>query len=130
MCSLVGGLEQEQQWTDRLEGTGAEAEGPAAWRQSRQAQVGLANRILSQHGLAVRDWDAHTFVLSNRTGQSELVSRLAAVWSTAERLGRCRRGPLNPVPLSPLGGEGGGEGAATWFRVPPSPAFLGAGRPR
>src|SRR5262245_65414756 len=88
MCSLCGGLEQEQHWTDRLAGTGAEAEGPAAWRQSRQAQVALANRILSQHGLAVRDWDAHAFVLSNRTGQCELVARLAAVWGTAERLGR------------------------------------------
>src|SRR2546427_10891687 len=122
MCSLVGGLEQEQQWTDRLEGTGAEAEGPAAWRQSRQAQVGLANRILSQHGLAVRDWDAHVFVLSNRTGQSELVSRLAAGWSTAARPGRCRCGPPNPVLLSPPGGGEGGEGAATGVPVTSSPA--------
>jgi len=113
MCSLCGGLEQEQHWTDRLEGTGAEAEGPAAWRQSRQAQVGLANRILSQHGLEVRDWDAHTFVLSNRTGQSELVPRLAAVWSTAERLGRCRCDPLNPVLLSRLEREEGVDEAAT-----------------
>src|SRR2546430_17297792 len=112
MCSLCGGLEQEQHWTDRLEGTGAEAEGPAAWRQSRQAQVGLANRILSQHGLAVRDWDAHTFVLSNRTGQSELVSRLAAVWGTPGRLGRRPRGPLKPGPPSRLEGEEGGEEAA------------------
>src|SRR3989442_10256881 len=101
MCSLCGGLEQEQHWTDRLEGTGAEAEGPAAWRQSRQAQVGLANRILSQHGLAVRDWDAHVFVLSNRTGQSELVSRLGAGWGPPQRLRALRRGPPKPGPLSP-----------------------------
>ena len=113
MCSLCGGLEQEQHWTDRLEGTGAEADGPAAWRQRRQAQVALANRILSQHGLGVRDWDAHVFVLSNRTGQSELVLRLAAVWSIAERLGRCRCDPLDPVLLSRLECEEGLDEAAT-----------------
>jgi len=108
------GVEQARHWTDRLEGTASsEAEEPAAWRQGRQLQIALANRILSQHGLAVRDWDAHTFVLSNRTGQSELVSRLAAVWSTAERLGRCRCDPLNPVLLSRLEGEEGVEEAAT-----------------
>src|SRR2546422_10490473 len=96
MCSLCGGLEQEQHWTDRLEGTGAEAEGPAAWRQSRQAQGGLANRILSQHGLAVRDWDAPVFVLSKRTGPAELGPRLAAGGGAAERLGPGRCGCAGP----------------------------------
>src|SRR2546427_11731375 len=116
MCTLCGGVEQARHWTDRLQGTASsEAEEPAAWRQGRQLQIALANRILSQHGLAVRDWDAHTFVLSNRTGQSELVSRLAAVWGPAERRGRCRCAPLNPVPPSPLGGAGGGEGGRPGF---------------
>jgi len=87
--------------------------GAASWRQSREAQVALVNRILGQDGLEVRDWNGHVFVLSNRTGQSELVSRLAAVWSTAERLGRCRCDPLNPVLLSRLEGEEGVEEAAT-----------------
>jgi hypothetical protein len=114
MCALCGGMEQTGHWTDRLEGAPAsEAEEPAAWRQSRRLQIALANRILSQHGLEVRDWDAHTFVLSNRTGQSELVPRLAAVWSTAERLGRCRCDPLNPVLLSRLEREEGVDEAAT-----------------
>src|SRR2546428_13396929 len=109
MCTLCGGVEQARHWTDRLEGTASsEAEEPAAWRQGRQLQIALANRILSQHGLAVRDWDAHTFVLSNRTGQSELVSRLAAGGGHAERLGRGRRGSPNPGPPPP---PGGGEGA-------------------
>src|SRR2546428_3781994 len=113
MCTLCGGVEQARHWTDRLEGTASsEAEEPAAWRQGRQLQIALANRILSQHGLAVRDWDAHTFVLSNRTGQSELVSRLAAGWGTPPRPRRRRRDPLNPVPLSRPGGEGGDEEAA------------------
>src|SRR2546422_715735 len=120
MCTLCGGVEQARHWTDRLEGTASsEAEEPAAWRQGRQLQIALANRILSQHGLAVRDWDAHTFVLSNRTGQSELVSRLAAGWSTAERLRRCPCDPLKPVLPSPLEGGGGVEEAPPGFRVPP-----------
>jgi hypothetical protein len=111
MCALCGGLERERHWTDRLEGTDPEAEGAAAWRQRRQAQVALANRILSQHGLEVRDWNAHVFVLSNRTGQSELVPQLAAVWTTAERLGRCRCDPLDPALLARLERE---EAAPTW----------------
>src|SRR5262245_55287565 len=107
MCSLCGGLEQEQHWTDRLAGTGAEAEGPAAWRQSRQAQVALANRILSPPGLAGRDWGAHDLVLSHRSGQSEPVPRLGARWRTGEPLGRCRCDPLDLALLARLeGGEG------------------------
>src|SRR3989442_13556257 len=103
MCTLCGGVEQARHWMDRLEGTASsEAEEPAAWRQGRQLQIALANRILSQHGLAVRDWDAHTFVLSNRTGQSELVSRLAAGGGTARAPRAPRRAPPKPAPLSPL----------------------------
>ena len=113
MCALCGGIEQARHWTDRLEATESEAEGPAAWRQSRQMQVALANRILSQLGLEVRDWDAHAFVLGNRTGQCELVPRLAAMWNTAERLARCRCDPLDPVLLARLEREGGADEAAT-----------------
>src|SRR3989442_16035641 len=104
MCTLCGGVEQARHWMDRLEGTASsEAEEPAAWRQGRQLQIALANRILSQHGLAVRDWDAHTFVLSNRTGQSELVSRLAGGGGTPPGFRRRRCGAPKPGPLSPLG---------------------------
>jgi hypothetical protein len=113
MCALCGGIEQARHWTDRLEGTESAAEEPAAWRQRRQKQVALANRILSQDGLAVRDWDGHAFVLSTRTGQSELVSRVAAVWATAERLGRCRCDPLDSALLARLEGEGGVEEGVT-----------------
>jgi hypothetical protein len=115
MCALCGGLERERHWTDRLHGTDSDAEGTAAWRQSRQAQVALANRVLGQHGLEVRDWNAHVFVLSNRTGRSELVPQLAAVWRTAERLGRCRCDPLDPALLGMLEAEEGvEEDAPTW----------------
>jgi hypothetical protein len=113
MCSLCGGIEQARHWTDRLDGTESEADEPAAWRQSRQFQVRLANRVLSQHGLEVRDWDGHAFVLSTRTGQSELVSRLAAVWATAERLARCRCDPLDPALLARLEREDDGEAGVT-----------------
>jgi hypothetical protein len=115
MCGLCGGIERERHWTDRLEETDSDADGAAAWRQRRQAQVALANRILCQHGLEVRDWSAHLFVLSNRTGQSELVPQLAAVWSAAERLGRSRCDPLDLALLARLEVEEGvEEGAPTW----------------
>jgi hypothetical protein len=113
MCSLCGVAEQARHWTDRLDATESETEARAAWRRSRQREVALANRILTHHGLAVRDWDAHAFVLSNRTGQSALVPRLAAVWSTAERLGRCRCDPLDPALLARLEREEGVDEAAS-----------------
>src|SRR5438094_4746740 len=85
MCALCGGLEREPHWTDRLPRDDPDGDGAASWRQSREAQVALVNRILGQDGLEVRDWNGHVFVLSNRTGRSEIVPQLAAVWSAVER---------------------------------------------
>jgi len=45
-------------------------------------------------------------VLSNRTGQSEVVPQLATLWSTAERLGQCRCDPLDPALLARVEREG------------------------
>ena len=100
MCAFCGGPAREGHWADELNGAAAEAERAASWRQQRQAQIALANRILCQYGLEVRDWNAHVFVLSNRIGQSEVVPHLAAVWATAERLGQCRCDPLDPAMLA------------------------------
>jgi hypothetical protein len=113
MCALCGGIEQARHWTDPLDGTGSAADEPAGWRRSRHRQVAFANRILSAYGLEARDWDAHAFVLSNRTGHSELVLRLAAVWAAAERLGRCRCDPLDPALLARLEREGGTDEGVT-----------------
>ncbi len=110
MCALCGGLEREPHWTDRLQRDDPDGDGAASWRQSREAQVALVNRILGQDGLEVRDWNAHVFVLSNRTGQSEIVPQLAAVWSAVERLWQCRCDPLDPALLARLEQEDGLEG--------------------
>jgi hypothetical protein len=102
MCAFCGGLTREGHWTDRLESSEPGAESAAAWRRSRQAQVALVNRVLRRWSLEVRDWSAHVFVVSDRTGQSEVVPHLAAVWSAADRLGRCRCDPLDPALLAGL----------------------------
>jgi hypothetical protein len=106
MCAFCGALVQERHWADGPERRDPEAEGAASWRQRRQAQVALANRILCQYGLEVRDWNAQLFVLTNRTGQSEVVPHLATLWSTAERLGQCRCDPLDPALLVRVEREG------------------------
>jgi len=110
MCALCGGLEREPHWTDRLPRDDPDADGAASGRRSREAQVALVNRILGEHGLAVRDWNAHVFVLSNRTGQSEMVPQLAAVWSVVERRWQCRCDPLDPALLARLEQEDTLEG--------------------
>src|SRR5438034_4150243 len=102
MCALCGGLEREPHWTDRLQRDDPDGGGAASWRQSREAQVALVNRILGQDGLEVRDWNGHVFVLSNRTGRSEIVPQLAAVWSAVERLWQCRCDPLDPALVARL----------------------------
>ena len=107
---MCGGLEREPHWTDRLPRDDPDAEAAASWRRSREAQVAIVNRILGQRGLAVRDWNAHVFVLSNRTGESEMVPQLAAVWSVAERRWQCRCDPLDPALLAGLPQGDGGEG--------------------
>src|SRR5207245_6999437 len=94
MCAFCGALVQERHWADGPERRDPEAEEAASWRQRRQAQVALVNRILCQYGLEVRDWNGHLFVLSNRTGQSEVVTHLATLWRTDECLWTTHCAPL------------------------------------
>src|SRR2546428_6513029 len=110
MCALCGGLERARHWTDRVQRDDPGGDGAASWRQSREAQVALVSRVLGQDGLEVRDWNGHVFVLSNRTGRSEIVLQLAAVWSAVERLWQCRCDPLDPALVARLEQEDGLEG--------------------
>ena len=46
--------------------------------------------------MTLSDWQADSYVLATRTGKSELVADLAALWPTAEKLAGRRLDPLDP----------------------------------
>jgi hypothetical protein len=75
MCALCGVLGGAEHWTDA-----------AARRRERAHRVAGANRIVRHYGLALADWQGAAFVLSTRTGRSEMVESVAHLWPAAERL--------------------------------------------
>ncbi len=96
MCGLCGTLGGEH-WTE--ERAGAAAAPPRAVRLRR---VALANAALAHYGLRLDDWQGASYVLSSRTGRSEVVASLADVWQAAERvLGRACD-PLDPALIERL----------------------------
>ncbi len=46
----------------------------------------IANAILAQFGLSLADWQGMAFLLSTRTGKTEIVADLGHLWPAAERL--------------------------------------------
>jgi hypothetical protein len=96
MCALCGVLGGKDHWTDPIEREGVyiRASGAAERRRERALRIAEANRILSLIGLALEDWQADSYVLRGKTGKSEVVSDLAALWPSVEKmLGR----PLDPL---------------------------------
>jgi hypothetical protein len=87
MCGLCGMLGGEVHWTDRAAPAGAAARPALAERLHRAA---LINRVLGHYGLAVADWQGASYLLSGRTGRTEIAADLPRLWQTAEAmLGRC-----------------------------------------
>jgi len=101
VCALCGILGGQEHWTEPLERDGVyvRASGPAERRRERALRIAEANAILGLFGLTLEDWQGGSYVLRNRTGRSEIVKHLAALWPTAEGLaGR----PLDPLDLGTL----------------------------
>jgi hypothetical protein len=62
----------------------------------------LANQILKLYGLKVEDWHGSKYLLTNRTGRSEIIHDLGSLWPTAEKLLGRKIDPLDPVLLEKL----------------------------
>ncbi|SDR61573.1 hypothetical protein SAMN05519103_07519 [Rhizobiales bacterium GAS113] len=88
MCALCGVLGGAEHWTDAVarQGVFTRNTGSPERRRERLRRVALANRILSQYGLALADWQGTSYLLSTATGKTELIDNLAHLWATAERL--------------------------------------------
>jgi hypothetical protein len=103
MCSLCGVLGPDRQWTDAAGPEGGFAgRVPATRRQERQRRAAIANRILGRYGLKLADFEGRSYVLSSRTGKSEIVPDLIGMWGAAEHLAARPCDPLEPELIAAL----------------------------
>ena len=119
MCGLCGMFAGERHWTERAaspaifgaadgdgddggRGSGGPARARVTPAQERQARVRLVNRVLGPLGLVLAEWAASSYVLRTRTGRSEMVPDLGALWPAAERLLGRPCDPLDPGLLARL----------------------------
>lgn len=104
MCGLCGVLGAEEHWTDAA--GEASAFGNSTLRRSRRQErlyrVAICNRILAAYGLKLSEWQGSSYILRNRTGRSEMVPHLAAVWPAAEALAGRPCDPLDPDVVAAL----------------------------
>jgi hypothetical protein len=80
----------------KREGVYVRASDPAARRRERILRIAEANTILALFGLSLEGWQTDSYILRNRTGKSEVVSDLAALWPAAEALAGRLLDPLEP----------------------------------
>jgi hypothetical protein len=102
MCSLCGVLGGPEHWTDAVARPGVYTRNADALsrRRERMRRVALANRVLRHFGMDLADWQNASFLLSTRTGKTEIVADLAHLWARAEALGGRACDPLDPAFLA------------------------------
>jgi hypothetical protein len=107
MCSLCGVLGGNEHWADAFARPGVYTRNVERLdrRHERARRVVLANRVLSAFGISISDWQGSAFLLSTRTGKTEIVDDLGHLWPAAERL--CGRpcDPLAPDLIAQLEGS-------------------------
>ena len=88
MCSLCGVLGGNEHWADAVARPGVYTRNlsPLERRRERANRVRVANLVLGQFGVSLADWQGTAFLLSTRTGKTELISDLGHLWPVAERL--------------------------------------------
>ena len=88
MCSLCGVLGSAEHWTDAVarDSVYSRNADPIARRRERARRVRIANLVLTQFGMSVADWQGTAFLLSTRTGKTEIIADLGHLWPAAERL--------------------------------------------
>lgn len=88
MCALCGVLGGKDHWTEpvKREGVYVRAHDPAMRRRERTLRIFQTNTILRLFALSIEDWQGESYILRTRTGKSEIVADLAALWPVAEKL--------------------------------------------
>jgi hypothetical protein len=88
VCSLCGVLGSAEHWADAAVRASVNSRNadPVARRRERARRVRIANVVLAQFGMSVADWQGSAFLLSTRTGKTEIIADLGHLWPAAERL--------------------------------------------
>jgi hypothetical protein len=88
MCSLCGVLGGNEHWADAVARPGVYTRNASAIerRRERMNRVRIANRVLTQFGMVISDWRGTAFLLSTRTGKTEIIADLGHLWPAAEKL--------------------------------------------
>jgi hypothetical protein len=88
VCSLCGVLGSTEHWADAVarDAVYSRNADPVARRRERARRVRIANLVLAQFGMSVADWQGTAFLLSTRTGKTEIIADLGHLWPAAERL--------------------------------------------
>jgi hypothetical protein len=88
MCSLCGVLGGNEHWADAVARAGVYTRngGIIERRRERANRVRVANKVLAHFGMTLSDWLGTSFLLSTRTGKTEIIADLGHLWPAAERL--------------------------------------------
>ena len=93
MCGLCGVFSAATHWTDASASPGAKAQ--RTRRHDRLHRAAIANKVLKFYGLKLADWSGTAYILSNQTGQSQIIDNIAALWPAAEALRKRELDPLD-----------------------------------
>jgi hypothetical protein len=98
VCSLCGVLGGNEHWADAVSRPGVYTRNAShiERRRERASRVRVANKILAHFGLVLSDWLGASFLLSTRTGKTEIIADLGHLWPAAERLSGRVCDPLAP----------------------------------
>ena len=101
MCALCGILGGKDHWTvpSPRDGVYTRVAGASERRRERTLRIVEANAILNLFSLSLEDWQGDSYILRNRTGRSEIVADLAALWPLAEAMAGRPLDPLDPETL-------------------------------
>ncbi len=102
MCGLCGVFGDATHWSESSAHRSAFSGTLPTRRAERLARVRLANSVLRHYGLTLADWQGNAYVLKTRTGRSELIDSLGALWPAAERLAGRECDPLDAGLLARL----------------------------
>ena len=104
MCSLCGVLGGNEHWADAVARPGVFTRNTerAGRRRERMNRVRLANHALAQFGMSLSDWQGAAFLLSTRTGKTEIIDDLGHLWPAAEKLASRVCDPLSPEVIAAM----------------------------
>jgi hypothetical protein len=88
MCSLCGVLGGNEHWAEAVARPGVYTRNVDVIerRRERRNRIRIANAILAKFGMTLSDWQGSSFLLSTRTGKTEIIADLGHLWPAAERL--------------------------------------------